>query len=73
MLTNYEPCDCQGCTDVRVQARLLDLEAELLWLRALYESARQVNRMWEQTARYAINRLGGEDATQALTAYSDHS
>lgn len=72
-MTNYQPCPCKQCTDIRIEARLLDLEAEVQWLRALYESSRQVNKMWEETARYAINRLGGDDVTQAITAYSDRS
>jgi len=61
---------CPVCERTKHLALITELQDQIVWLEGLLESSRQVNRMWEATARYAIKRLGGDDDTQAIEAYS---
>ena len=61
---------CPVCERTTHLAMITELQDQVRWLEGLLESSRQVNRMWEATARYAIEKLGGDDATQAIEAYN---
>lgn len=62
--------ECVVCQMTLYRSKIIELEDHVRWLEGLLESARTVNRMWEETARYAIRKLGGgDDDTQQVAAY----